>query len=174
MPRERDVDAAGRQRAAATQKLAELVKLKGPRKMRARKDLAGAVARRLRSGDWAGTPPAELVELYCWCHQMTYGVRPPELDRPGAAGAKERRGAVSAARSLLENEFRGDSVSFAGYLKWAWMREGEREVWARGKGVQRSRLGWRALFSSRAVFGDFQKARAEAARRSVAGRASSG
>ncbi len=104
--------------------------------------------RRLESGDWRGARPGVLVAAHGLFHRGVYGI--PD---PAVATAEGFRKATFVASSALRREpFSGDVVRLADFLRWVWIREGEREEWAARKGVARhTRLSvWRA-FSAEAV-----------------------
>jgi hypothetical protein len=99
-----------------------------------------------RTGDWDDVSPRTFVGLYAWCHNATYKVEAAELREK-----HEFMSATRAAARLLRDEFEDDGGSFAIYIRWAWKREQERVAWAARERIERGRLGWRLLFSTRFV-----------------------
>lgn len=157
MPRIRLVDAIAKERRENAAALVAAIARKGPKKVRTRAPakLAAELDEMVQTGDWSKVEPAHIVEFYAFCHRQVYGARPPELDRSGKIGDRERMGAISSVKKLVADCFEGDHVAAALFVRWAWKREDEREKWARSKKVERSRLTWRALFAGRGIYGDY-------------------
>jgi hypothetical protein len=115
-------------------------------------------AKRAKADDWREATPAQLVGLYALLHEQVYRVPPAEL-------VDAWKGAVSAARAMLEKEFEGSPVALVEFIRWTWKRERVREQRAIANGGDRSRLGWVLQFKSRALLTDYRVdlARAEEA-----------
>lgn len=119
-------------------------------------------AERVTAGDWGDAGPAAFVGFYALMHEKIYGVAPAEL-------VDAWKGAVSAARGMLDKDFGGKPIEMLEFLRWTWKRERARETKRRAEGTEGGRIGWVLQFKSRALLTDYrvEESRAqEAAKRS--------
>lgn len=101
---------------------------------------------RALTGDWSGATGPTFVGLYALCHRVVYDVLPLELE-----SVAEFRAASKLALTCLHAHFDDDVDALARFVKWAWDRERSRSAWAREKGFDKKRLGWRLVFSASMV-----------------------
>jgi len=105
-----------------------------------------AAEARAKSGDWDGADARTILGLYAWCHRSVYGITPVELEAVG-----EFRIAARAALRVLHEFFDDDAAACALFVRWSWKREKDRAAWAKGKGYDRNRMGWRLQFSGKQI-----------------------
>lgn len=106
-------------------------------------------AMRVRANDWQDAQPKHLVGLYAVLHKQVYGVAPDEL-------VEVWKGAVSAAKSMLDKQFGSDVEAFVEFIRWTWQRERRAEDRAKAEGNERRRLGWVLQFKSAAMITDYR------------------
>jgi hypothetical protein len=104
---------------------------------------------RAKANDWKDAEPRHLVGLYALLHRQVYKVPPAEL-------ADVWKGAVSAARSMLDKEFKGDVSAFVEFIRWTWIRERRSEERAVVDGNERRRLGWALQFKAKSLLTDYR------------------
>lgn len=99
----------------------------------------------MESGDWSAAVPRHFVALYALLHEKVYGVRADELT-PSA-----RLVAAGLARGMCDRLFGGDPGEMAGYMRWVWAREKDREAWRRANQKDGGRIGARLVFGGALV-----------------------
>lgn len=155
MPRKRLTDDESFKFVAADQ-LAGLIERKSAIKMKPTAQVSAEVEVMRRTREWNKATSRHFVELYCWCHERVYGLEPAELRGTGKASVNARKGAISAAKKLMTDEFERPS-QMAAFVDWAFKREIEREKWRKENGrTDAGRLTWQALFAGRAVITDYR------------------
>ena len=103
----------------------------------------------LDKGDWSEANASHFVGMYAVLFEYVYKVA---LDIKG----NDWRGACSAARAMLKNEFNEDNDHFIAYVRWVWSREDEREKWRRENNKSGQVIGWRLMFSSRNLLTEYK------------------
>lgn len=93
--------------------------------------------------------PHHMVGLYAFFHTRVYGVGPSEL-----ADLNTFRGATSAARKMLADEFDGGQLRMVRFMIWVWTREAGQEKQRDSKA--KFRIGWRLQFASRYLLTDYR------------------
>lgn len=109
------------------------------------------ISKRIENDDWEDFRSGELVALYAWCHNEVYGVMPGELD-----GVWKE--AKYAAGNMVRREFGNDAVRAVKFFKWLWAREEGRVKWKINKGIQITRISWKAVFVHRYLITDYNVA----------------
>jgi len=110
----------------------------------AERDVEGMI----RIESFAGATGKHFVALCAMLHGKVYGVA-------DEVGPRERMDAAAAAARMLRSQFDGDADAMADFVRWAWLREKDREEWRRENGRPGGRLGWRLLFSG-AILTDYR------------------
>lgn len=136
--------------------LSTLIERKSPIKMKPTAQVAAEVEQMRRTREWSRATARHFVELYCWCHLHVYGLEPAELRGTGKSSVNARKGAISAAKKLMADEFERPS-QMAAYIDWVFKREIEREKWRKENNrTDAGRLSWQTLFAGRAVVTDYR------------------
>jgi hypothetical protein len=99
------------------------------------------------SNNWLMARPTDLVALYWWCHEQTYGVPPNEL-------RDDWMPAASAASKLIKEV--GSVDETVEFIRWTWAQEQEREKWRRDNGREFGRVTWRDQFQKRALLTSYR------------------
>jgi hypothetical protein len=137
-----------------------------PRKTKPRGAPKSTIDAQLRemiaTGDWSRARAAHFVALYQLGHETVYGCSAAELQGQGKASVNARKGALSAAKRLLEQEFGGRAKELARFFDWVWKREKQREVWAKENGRERGRLTWQIMIAGRAILTDYRASKLRA------------
>jgi hypothetical protein len=109
-----------------------------------------AMEERVRTEQWDGTKPSELVALYGWLHRAVYGV-------DSAMTGRDWSFATMQAGRLIAKEFAGDAVEAVDFVRWTWQREQGREKWRQAHGkIDGTGIGWRLQFAPGYLLTDFR------------------
>lgn len=102
----------------------------------------GEATANIETGDWSDATPSTFLGLFAVLHKEVYGVETDSEIR-----AEWRTARVVVGRFVREEFTRADEV--VEFMRWAWVREQEREEWRRRNGRGGFRLTWRLLFGAR-------------------------
>lgn len=112
-----------------------------------------------RSGDWSAATPAHLVALHEDMHRRVYGVA-------ATMNAAARKRASLFAGQRVSRDFSGDVVAAAEFVRWAWVREEEREEYRKRTNSESSFvLGYAYLFAGAKVLDEYRVSLARRAER---------
>lgn len=96
-----------------------------------------------------GVSEYAVIGLFAMLHTKVYGIEPADLLEPNAM-----RGAVSAARRLVEQDFAGRLDVALEFVRWTWAKE-SRSFPGRTSDF---RIGWRWQLMSKSALMDYRVA----------------
>lgn len=102
--------------------------------------------------DYEPKRPGELVLVYAWLHQGTYGCPAGELMGKGFGHA------CMAAANLARTQFDDDLSALLEFVRWTWAREKDSEEWRRRNGRTGRRITWALQFRNGGILTDYRVA----------------